>query len=419
MLLSHKTDIQLNTTESNIVGHMCYAASKLWNVCNYERRNFKELGMVRYPDWYDQKARLKGNMWFKSLPSQTAQEVCKLVDKSWKSFYTLIKSKGIQNPKPPRFKQSGMTITYMQNAIVHVSGSKRVRLSLPKQLKEHLKHTYDICDNYLYLENKIFQNTDVIKQIKIYPPDQKNVCQVIVIYDVKDVEKMQDNGHYLSIDLGLHNLMTCYDSGNGKTFILGRKYLALERYFHKEIARIQSVWYGQQSAKGIKYPRSSKHIQRLYKKKQDAVTDYLHKITMYLTEYCKKQGITCVIVGDIGNIRKNKDMGHMTNQKFHGLPYNRIYIMLEYKLKMYGICFVKQKEAYTSQCSPLSPEVTKKYAAPSNRKKRGLYRDNTETYNADAVGAFNILRKYLSVTGEQKELSVKGLKNPEIIKVAV
>lgn len=25
MLLSHKTDIQLNTTESNIVGHMCYA----------------------------------------------------------------------------------------------------------------------------------------------------------------------------------------------------------------------------------------------------------------------------------------------------------------------------------------------------------------------------------------------------------
>ena len=53
MLLSHKTDIQLNTTESNIVGHMCYAASKLWNVCNYERRNFKELGMVHYPDWYE------------------------------------------------------------------------------------------------------------------------------------------------------------------------------------------------------------------------------------------------------------------------------------------------------------------------------------------------------------------------------
>ena len=418
MLLSHKTDIQLNTTESNIVGHMCYAASKLWNVCNYERRNFKELGMVHYPDWYDQKARLKGNMWFKSLPSQTAQEVCKLVDKSWKSFYALIKSKGIQNPKPPRFKQSGMTITYMQNAIVHVSGSKRVRLSLPKQLKEYLKHTYDICDNYLYLENKIFQNTDVIKQIKIYPPDQKNVCQVIVIYDVKDVEKMQDNGHYLSIDLGLHNLMTCYDSGNGRTFILGRKYLSLERYFHKEIARVQSVWYAQQSERGIKYPKSSKHIQRLYRKKQNAVKDYLHKTTRWIAEYCRKEDIRCVVVGDIRNIRKEKDMGHKTNQKFHGLPYNRLYIMLEYKLKLYGIQLIKQGESYTSQCSPLSPEVSNRYAEASNRKERGIYITDGVRYNADAVGSFNILRKYLSVSGKQKELSVTGLKTPEIIKVA-
>ena len=29
MLLSHKTDIQLNTTESNIVGHMRNASKKL------------------------------------------------------------------------------------------------------------------------------------------------------------------------------------------------------------------------------------------------------------------------------------------------------------------------------------------------------------------------------------------------------
>ena len=37
MLLSQKTTIRLNKSESNIIGHMCYAAYKLWNVCNYER----------------------------------------------------------------------------------------------------------------------------------------------------------------------------------------------------------------------------------------------------------------------------------------------------------------------------------------------------------------------------------------------
>ena len=329
MLLSHKTDIQLNTTESNIVGHMCYAASKLWNVCNYERRNFKELGMVHYPDWYDQKARLKGNMWFKSLPSQTAQEVCKLVDKSWKSFYTLIKSKGIQNPKPPRFKQSGMTITYMQNAIVHVSGSKRVRLSLPKQLKEYLKHTYDICDNYLYLENKIFQNTDVIN------------------------------------------------------------------------------------------PKPSKHMLKVYKKKRNCIHDYLHKVTRAVVNYCKANDIHTVIIGDITNIRRNKNLGKVTNQKLHALPYAKIYGMLEYKLAMHGITLAKQTEEYSSQCSPHAPQVTKEYAKKCNRTSRGLYKDQLSVYNADAVGAYNIMRKYFARCGKEKKISVAGLSSPLIIKVAV
>ena len=258
---------------------------------------------------------------------------------------------------------------------------------------------------------------DHIKQLRIYPP-KNGKCDLIVIYEIEEPEQHSQNGHYLSIDLGLHNLMTCYDSGNDRTFILGRKYLSLERYFHKEIARVQSAWYAQQSERGIKYPKSSKHIQRLYRKKQNTVKDYLHKVTRWIAEYCKKEDIRCVVVGDIRNIRKEKDMGHKTNQKFHGLPYNRLYIMLEYKLKLYGIQLIKQEESYTSQCSPLSPEVSKRHAEASNRKERGMYITDGVRFNADAVGAFNILRKHLSVSGKQKELSVTGLKTPEIIKVA-
>ncbi|MFR0757815.1 MAG: IS200/IS605 family accessory protein TnpB-related protein [Hominisplanchenecus sp.] len=146
--------------------------------------------------------------------------------------------------------------------------------------------------------------------------------------------------------------------------------------------------------------------------------DYLHKVTRWIAEYCRKEDIRCVVVGDIRNIRKEKDMGHKTNQKLHSLPYNRLYIMLEYKLKRYGIQLIKQEESYTSQCSPLSPEVSKRYAEASNRKERGMYVTDGVRYNADAVGAFNILRKYLSVSGKQKELSLTGLKKPDIIKVA-
>ncbi len=391
MLLSHKTSIKISQEYSNIIGHMCYAASKLWNICNYERRHYKELGLEKYPDWYYQKKAHKGDLWYRQLPSQTVQETCKQLDKAWKSFYVLKKIGGIKEPNPPRFKQDNIPVTYMQMGI---------------------------HEKFLYLENKIFRNMDHIKQLRIYPPENGK-CDLIVIYEIEEPEQISQNGHYLSIDLGLHNLMTCYDSGNGRAFILGRKYLSLERYFHKEIVRVQSVWYAQQSERGIKYPKSSKHIQRLYRKKQNAVKDYLHKVTRWIAEYCRKEDIRCVVVGDIRNIRKEKDMGHKTNQKFHGLPYNKLYIMLEYKLKLYGIQLIKQEESYTSQCGPFSPEISKRYAESSNRKERGMYITDGIRINADAVGAFNILRKYLSVSGKQKELSVTGLKNPEIIKVAV
>ena len=64
---------------------------------------------------------------------------------------------------------------------------------------------------------------------------------VIVIYEVADEKPLGDNGRYLSIDLGLHNLMTCYDNC-GKSFILGRKYLSVMQRYDKEIARVQSQW---------------------------------------------------------------------------------------------------------------------------------------------------------------------------------
>ncbi|MZT56121.1 transposase, partial [Blautia wexlerae] len=52
---------------------MCYAASKLWNVCNYERQHYKETGIEQHPDWYYQKKAHKEDLWYKQLPSQTAQ----------------------------------------------------------------------------------------------------------------------------------------------------------------------------------------------------------------------------------------------------------------------------------------------------------------------------------------------------------
>lgn len=421
MLLSHKTTVKLNENEANIIGHMCYAAYKLWNVCNYERHHYKDASLpegITYPDWYYQKKAHKNDLWFKQLPSQTAQEVCKLLDKSWKSFYALLKSKGVENPQPPKYKHENIVITYMQNGIVHEPGTQTIRLTLSKQLKEYMKTEYGIEDNYLNLKNMIFKNFDNIKQIKIYPP-ANGESSVIVIYEVPDTPKLADNGKYLGIDLGLHNLLTCYNSESGETFIAGRKYLSLCNYYNKEIARIQSQWSLQQVKRNIQHPKSSKHISRLHVRKTNAINDYLHKVTRTIVNYCKDNDINTVVIGDITGIRKNSNLGHVTNQKLHSLPYQKLYTMLEYKLVQQGITFVKQEESYSSQTSPLASRVDKANAVKSNRVNRGTYKDGCHYWNADCVGAFNITRLYLDKLNSSIVIDPSLIKSPYILKVAV
>ncbi|MEA3423415.1 MAG: transposase, partial [Bacillota bacterium] len=186
-------------------------------------------------------------------------------------------------------------------------------------------------------------------------------------------------------------MMTCYDNLNGKSFIIsGGEWLSINRYFDKKIGYYQSISNAQQSAKGIKYPKKSKRVLSLYKKRAKQVSHLLHSATKEIIDYCLSNDISRVITGDITHIREGANHGKVNNQKLHKFPFARIYLLLDYKLVFKGIEFNnKQNEAYSSQCSPLSPSVSKEYAEKQNRKKRGLYKDGKIIFNADSVGAFN------------------------------
>lgn len=135
-------------------------------------------------------------------------------------------------------------------------------------------------------------------------------------------------------------------------------------------------------------------------------------MTRYITNYYVKNDIHTVVIGDIKGIRKERNLGRKTNQKLHSLPYARIYMQLEYKLKMKGICLIRQEESYSSQCPPQSEKVSHIYAEKRNWKKRGIC-------IVDAVGAYNILRKYHAVSGKEIDMPVTGLSSTKTIKVAV
>ena len=92
--------------------------------------------------------------------------------------------------------------------------------------------------------------------------------------------------------------------------------------------------------------------------------------------------------------------------------------MLKYKLALYGINFIMQKEAYSSQTSPLMDTVCKQNANKNNRVERGLYIDGDYSWNADSVGAFNILRLYFQAQKIDTRLDPISISSPEVTKVA-
>ena len=107
----------------------------------------------------------------------------------------------------------------------------------------------------------------------------------------------------------------------------------------------------------------------------------------------------------------DNNLGHENNQKLHSLPFFDFYQKLEYKLKLKGITLIYQNEAYTSSCPIDSEDIGKEYQE-KHRIERGLYKHNNIIYNADCVGAYNIMRKYAIINNVKIPMINKGLSNP-------
>lgn len=388
MLLVRKCVVYDPDSEA-ILKHMSYSAAKLWNVGNYEKRNYRLLGMERFPDWYDQKRRLKANFFYKNLPSQTAQDVLQELQEAWKSFFKLRETRGVKNPRPPRFKRKDMDITFLQAGICQ--RNCLIRLTIPKQLKEYLDKLGNGAD-FIYLKAKSLSNT-IIRQLRVKLLGNGKI-QLSAVYQKEAPAVLEDNGRYLSIDLGIRNTFTCYNSVTGTAFII-KGFLEIQQGYNKQIAHYQSIHAKQQAALGIRYPKPSKRVQFLYKKRNRTINDFLHKATAWIRDYCVRNRIHTVVIGDISGIREDNTLGRKNNQPFHAFPYRTIYQMLGYKLALCGISLAMQDEAYSSQCAPTSKRVDKRYASKYKRRKRGLFNENGIIYNADAVGAYNILRLYI------------------------
>ena len=424
MLLTYQFEIKVDEKVSIILGHLCYAASKLFNVGNYERKEYKTLGFEKMPNWYDQKKRLKDSFWYKSLPSQTSQDVLARLDESWKSYLTLhhkwnkrkengFLKEGDGEPQAPYYKKDGyhMNIKYLVGQFKIIDN--KIRLSIPKKLKEHLKEKYQIDEPYYYI--KLKRGFDKIKQIEFsYVSNRK--YKVYIIYEKNPKNKVADNKHYISIDIGTMNLLTVYDNKGSSFIVSGQSLLNTNYYFAKKIAYYQSKF--DKCYPNHKKGETTKRIKHLYNLKNRRINLILHRATKTIVDYCLNNDVSRVIIGDLSgllNVKRefvNNNERHRYNQNIRAVCFNKIYDQLSYKLLLSGIELIKVSEAYTSSCLPTSKNVSEECSNKKYRVKRGLIKCHNHIFNSDSVGAFNIMRVYRQSSGKKFEIPLKGLSNP-------
>lgn len=312
---------------------------------------------------------------YRQLPSKVAKHTQKLVDKNMKGFFELLKKKrqGQYDKKikiPKYLPKDGLQVIHYEKGAL--------------SFKKKKNHIY-LSQTNIYIKTK--QDIQKIQYVKIVP--KGNHFIIIVGYQFKNVELLDDNKRYASIDLGLNNLMTV-SSNVIKPFIInGKPIKSINQYYNKNVAYFKS--------RLPKNHKTSRHIHRLYQRRNQKIEDYLHKSTTRLVNHLVFNHIHTLIIGYNKGWKQDINIGKRNNQNFVGIPFKRMIEMLTYKFENIGIRVILQEESYTSKCSFLDNEDIGKHSTYLGRRiKRGLFKSNkNKKINADLNGALNILKKYL------------------------
>lgn len=381
----------LTKYEYNILRDLSRTAKNLANESIYHIRQhyFTNKEYLRYEQVY---GLLKDSPNYKKLNSNMAQQVLKEVDGSFKSFFGLLNlaKKGKYNYKDcklPRYLPKDGYATLVIG-FVRINGNK---LILP------YSNAYRKSHSPLEIKIPPMLVGKRIKEIRIIPKFESRFFEIQYVYEAECIQRKLHKHKALGLDLGVNNLITAA-TNDGKSFIIdGRKLKAVNQWFNKENARLQSI----KDKQGLKRNTTNRQKMLAYKRNKQ-VNDYMSKAAKLIITYCIQNEIGTLVLGYNETFQQKAHMGRKNNQSFVNIPFGKLYSKLKYLCEMNGVTFVSQEESYTSRASfwdkddiPVySANDPQTYSFSGNRMKRGLYKTkNGKRFNADVNGALNILRK--------------------------
>jgi putative transposase len=178
------------------------------------------------------------------------------------------------------------------------------------------------------------------------------------------------------IDIGINNLMAVYVENGLVKLVNGRPLKAMSHYWRVRIAEHQSAL----SKYGLK---TSRRLRSMYSNWRRQVKAYVDSRVRQAIEWLHSVGVSVIKVGYPNYIAQEKGNFNNVHVWTYGYLLRRIHEVAE----EYGITAVYVDEAYTSSKCPIHGEGC------GERIKRGLFKcaKLNRTFNADLVGAFNIL----------------------------
>ena len=373
----------------DILMDFCYKSKNLYNHANYIiRQEFISNGnWIKYTE-LDKilKADTEYNDYTEMPTAQSAQQILRLIDKNWKSFFKSAKDwskhkeKYLGRPKLPKYlKKNGRYLLIFTNQNCKV---KDGYVHFPKVFKG-----FTIKPKFLNREDY-----ESFQQVRIIP--HKNNLTIELIYKIKACKKKVDNNRYIGIDIGVSNLATVANNIGETAFIInGRPLKSINQFYNKQISHYRNI------CKRMNNRDYSERMGRLTEKRNVKVDDYLHKASRKIINYCIDNQINGIVVGKNKEWKQGTNIGKKNNQNFVQIPFARFIEMIQYKAEEHGIAVILTEESYTSGTSFIDDEQpTKENYNKSRRIERGLFKSNNGILiNADLNSAYQILKKVFPI----------------------
>jgi len=412
--------LQPSKEQEKTLSELAELGAKAWNRVNYLRRQQYFQGQIID---FNKTEKTVYEEFKREIGSATVQQIARKNAEAWRSFFFLLCKKrngelpNWLKPKPPNYlKEEGKrkSLIVLRNDQCRIEGNKLILKGLGKFKRLEIQFK-----GRIHLRGKQ-------GRLELTYDEVKRKWYAHIGYTVE--EKLEGNSWVklprtpkgslsAGIDLGVNNLMAVYVE-NGESFLVnGRPLKSIDFYWRKRIAEYQSKL----NKSGAK---TSRKLRRMHEKAKLQARHYINTAVRQTVRKLYDLGVSRIVVGYPKGIARNSDKGKRQNFLLsHVWQFNYVIKRLTEVAEEYGVRVLVVNEAFTSKFCPVCGKPHE-----GARFVRGLFECPATglVFNADLVGAFNILKKvvktitpnlsglYAQRRGNWPETRPEGFKEPAL-----